>query len=72
MAGADAIEGPGISGAGLPAGAGPPGSDQQAGEPFSIRVIWLVNAQELQTIPADCDANAQVIAVKQRTLAPSM
>ena len=29
-AGADAIEGPGINGAGLPVGACPPGADQQA------------------------------------------
>ena len=28
--GADAIEGPGINGAGLPVGACPPGADQQA------------------------------------------
>ena len=33
--------------------------------------ISLVSAQELQTITADYDANAQLIAVKQRTLAPS-
>ena len=33
--------------------------------------ISLINAQKLQTVTAGYDANAQLIAVKHRTLAPS-
>ena len=37
---------------------------------FSIRVIWLVNGGELQTITANYDSNAQLIGVTHQALAP--
>ena len=40
------------------------------GQPFKIRVIWLVDESQLQTITASYDSNAHLIAVTHQLLAP--
>ena len=40
------------------------------GQTFSIRVIWLVDENELQTITANYDSKAQLVAVTHQALSP--
>ena len=40
------------------------------GQAFSIRVIWLVDDGELQTITAQYDSESQLIAVTHQALTP--
>ena len=41
-----------------------------AGQPFAIQVIWMVNADELQTITAEYNSAAELIAVTHQGLSP--
>ena len=41
-----------------------------SGRPFSIRVIWQLDEDELQTITANYDSKAQLIDVTRQALTP--
>lgn len=43
-----------------------------AGQPFSVRVVWLVNNNALQTLIVDYDSEAQLIAVTHQSLTPDL
>ena len=44
----------------------------RAGEPFSITVLWLVQADELQRLTAAYDRNARLISVTHQALRPDL